>query len=196
MNHRLFSGCILFALLFLAGCKKETTEPTPQPLPVTAKLSRTMAYQNSSTRFTAEYENDAFRHAASQSAEKLQFGFWTTYPAGSDGLSFSIPKARQKTGLVGTYTLATLPNPALGEAAVDYRFATGENCTVIFQSGTTLVEGSLVITAYDPKRKTLSGTYTVRLPGAYDPFDPSFLPEKRVNFTISGSFANLPVKDE
>jgi|GEM_PF-4827308 len=184
----------LLPFLFLA-CKENTTETEPQ-LPVTRRLNRVLVYQNSATEMRAEYENTSLNYAAEESGTQLRLSFFTNYPAGSDGISFQIPVSRLVPGRLGVYTLGSLPNPSTGAAQLDYRFAVSNTRTAIYQSGTTRVEGSLEITAYNAAKKTISGTYTVRLPDVFDPFDTAMIPARRCTFTITGTFANVPVTQQ
>lgn len=171
----ILSGIFLFALVTACQKDKETPEPTVTPPVQEANISFTYTYP------TAEAENKGQTFVAKEPAgkltpQKLTLLFEKEPRAAGAGteerLEFVLPSSKQKPGLVGTYTIASQPDPGQGDVLTTYeRPFYGMGAYLNQYSGNTnSMEGSLVITAYNSERQLVSGSYSFLITNAKDPF--------------------------
>ncbi len=206
----LASTLLLSSLLFTACSKKDADpQPTPSaPAPAPAQAATVnVAFDNYAT---------ASQPASTESLSLLATK--PTYQAFSDRLEvklevadvrgvvqdhvlFVLPISRQKSGLVGTYTLASQPDASLGEVLVTYRRPSNSlsEYSNVYGSNTAKLEGSFTITGYDASRRLLSGSYAVKALNVKGPF--SFLSagswgdtRRSGDLRLSGTFQELPAQ--
>ncbi|MCA8831876.1 hypothetical protein [Hymenobacter pini] len=118
-----------------------------------------------------------------------------------DRLEFMLPQSRQKSGLVGTYTLSSQPDPGQGEMQVTYeRPYPGTGVFLNKYSGnTSVMEGSFTISEYNAGRKLLSGSYTFTIRQVRDPFQfltigSSLDPRRLCDVKCYGTFREIPLQ--
>lgn len=203
---------VAFALAaaLLGACGRKEAEPQPQP---TAPAPVQAATINVAFDFYATGSAPASTQSLSLLAAK------PTYQAPADRLEvkleslnslslvvedrvqFVIPISRQKSGLVGSYTLASQPDASLGEVLVTYTRPSNSTSAFsnVYGSNQARLEGSFVITGYDAARRLISGSYTVKFLNVKEPF--SFLalgsqgdPRRTGDLRLSGTFQELPLQ--
>jgi hypothetical protein len=183
-------------VLGLTSCTK-TTDPQPgpsvAPAPAHNELERVLYYPASAISAGVSYA-PADVNASGRLATELLLSFSSA--RGQDAITFTLPVARLTADLVGSYALQSQPTPAAGIAQVAYTLTLTGSATSLsgrlYLSNANRLEGQVVLTAYDPHRRLLSGTYTVKLNDIDDPY--SSTPSQRCNLTLQGSFANLPLQ--
>ncbi|MDU0370652.1 hypothetical protein ACFPAF_09635 [Hymenobacter endophyticus] len=182
-------------LAFTAGCSKddqELPEPTPEP---TMSYSRSVVYQDNGQHRDTTFQAAQLKAFVTQTAQSLAVGVEPTTT--TEGISFEVDRTKLPAALTGTYTLQTLRDKTL-DAETRFYYDLPESLgggTVIYPSSMQHVTGSFVISSYDAKRQLLSGTYTATLTGASDPTVAySTFPKRKCDITVSGTFANIPVR--
>ncbi|RSK43750.1 hypothetical protein [Hymenobacter rigui] len=196
MNHNATLSLLMgLTLAFTASCSKDDQElPAPAPEP-TMTYSRAIVYQDNGQHRDTTFQAAQLKAFVTQTAQSLTVG---VQPATTtEGISFELDRTKLPAALAGTYTLQTLRDKTL-DAASSYYYDLPESLgggTVIYPSSMQHVTGSFVISGYDAKRQLLSGTYTATLTGASDPTVAySTFPKRKCDITVSGTFANIPVR--
>lgn len=165
----MFSAAALFGIVLLTtACKKESDPQFKPAEPAnSAEVNMAATYYDATPAQGLTYL--AFSPSANQYSDRLELYFRDSF--NRDQLRFVLPKSRQKPGLVGTYTLATQPDPGQGDIRFEYTRPFNENTSNFFSSNNNqLPGGTLIITGYDASRKLLSGTFTFTIKKAKDPF--------------------------
>lgn len=187
-------------MLLLAGACKKDTDPQPDKQPSgarSAEVNVAATYYDATPARGMNYL--AFSPTAKLSSDRVELEFKDAYSR--ERLRFVIPKSRQKAGWVGTYTLATQPDPGQGEAQFEYyRFFNETTNNTLSSNSHRLPGGTLVITAYDASRQLLSGTFSLTVIKAKDPFLFTPVPAGSPNdpradadVKIYGSFLEIPL---
>lgn len=91
---------------------------------------------------------------------------------GDSRIEFVLPVSRQKTGLVGSYSLASQPDINQGDVLVTLTRPYYNLSTVsanLYTSNSERLTGSFIITSYDAARQLISGSYSVDAPNVQDP---------------------------
>lgn len=164
----------LFILVLTTSCQKDKEMPEPNVAPPVqeANVSFTYAYpgENKGQTFLAHAPTGKL------SSNKLTLVFEKEVrPNGlgtEERVDFLLPKSNQQTGLVGTYTLASQPDPGQGDVLVTYErpvYAPGVFLNK-YSSNTHVMEGSFTITEYNAGRQLISGSYTFTIKQGKDPF--------------------------
>jgi len=190
------------ALLALATClatscsEKATPEPelTPEP---TATVTRTIAYRDAAqpVRRDTVFQQTALTPTAELSGSTL-FVSLRTKP-NREGFLFALNRSRLPASLVGTYSYQSRQDVAAPTNLHYYAFLPGSDGSQGWSFGSLVntPTGALVITAYDAKRQLLSGTFTVGISDASDPFEEDDAPtSRRCAIALNGTFANLAVQ--
>ncbi|SNC76633.1 hypothetical protein SAMN06265337_3485 [Hymenobacter gelipurpurascens] len=183
-------------LTFTAGCDKDDREDTPEPLPeASATYSRSIVYQDNGQRRDTTFQAKQLEEFVSQTTQSLVVGVQPTTT--TEGINFTFDRTKLPAALTGTYTLKTLRDRAL-DADLTYYYDLPESRgggTILYFSSIQHISGSFSISSYDAKRQLLSGTYTATLTGASDPTVAySTFPKRACNITVTGTFANVPLK--
>ncbi|TGE09481.1 hypothetical protein [Hymenobacter fodinae] len=184
------------ALAFTAGCDKDDREETPEPMPEPAvTYSRSIVYQDNGQHRDTTFQAPQLKGSVAQTAQSLSVGVGPT--TGTEGMGFALDRAKLPATLTGTYTLKTLRDRTL-DADVTYYYDLPESRgggTILYPSSMQHVSGSFTISSYDAKRQLLSGTYTATLTESNDPTVAySTFPKRKCDITITGTFANVPLK--
>lgn len=189
---------LLGSLLLITSCKKES-DPEPAPLvpAQSAEVSVAATYYDNTPAQGLHYL--AYSPAASQYSDRLELLFRDDF--GREALTLVFAKSKQKAGWVGTYIVAAQPDPGQGDVQFSYVRRLNDNYSNSFGSNTNaLSEGSVVITAYDASRKVLSGTFTLHIKKAKDPFRftsafPGSASDARADADIKlyGTFLEVPI---
>ncbi|QJX46643.1 hypothetical protein HMJ29_06705 [Hymenobacter taeanensis] len=183
-------------LAFTAGCDKDDREQTPEPMPEPAvTYSRSIEYQDNGQHRDTTFQAQQLKAYVNQNAQSISMGI---APAtGTEGIGFTLDRAKLPATLTGTYTLKTLRDRTL-DADVSYYYDLPESRgggTLIYPSSMQHVTGSFIISSYDVKRQLLSGTYTATLTGASDPTVAyGTYPKRKCNITVTGTYVNVPLK--
>ncbi|RTQ48492.1 hypothetical protein EJV47_16100 [Hymenobacter gummosus] len=188
-------------LVSLASCDSKSKSEDPQPeAPAVARnqMDRMFYYPVSLTSAGISYAPADVKATGRLTTDQLLLSFGPE--AGQDAVDFVLPVARLTAGLTGTYALQSLPTPATGVVQVAYTFTTSRTGSGtsgrLFLSNANYMDGQVVITAYDQRRRLLSGNYTVRMNDISDPYSTAMSspPAARCNLTLNGSFENLPLQ--
>ncbi|MCA8832467.1 hypothetical protein [Hymenobacter pini] len=196
MNYNATLSLLLgLTLAFTASCSKDDQElPAPAPEP-SITYSRAIVYQDNGQRRDTTFQAAQLAASATQSAQSLSVGVAPATTA--EGIRFTLDRTKLPTTFTGAYTLQTLRDRTL-DAETRFYYDLPESLgggTVIYPSSMQHVTGSFVISSYDAKRQLLSGTYTATLTGASDPTVAySTFPKRKCDITVSGTFANIPVR--
>jgi hypothetical protein len=200
---------LLLAATLLTACSKKEIDPqpaVPQTPPAQAATINmafdfypTAGSQASTQSLSLVPQKPAGQLLSDRLVIKLEYANALSFV--EDQVQFTLPLSRQKTGLVGTYTLASQPDASVGEVLVSYirPIAASANAYYnTYDSNRARIEGSLVINAYDATRRLISGTYAVRAMNVKTPF--SFLSynatiDSRLNgdLRLTGTFTELPL---
>ncbi|MET4107280.1 hypothetical protein [Hymenobacter sp. UYP22] len=200
MHHNATLSLLLgLTLAFTAGCSKDDQElpaPTPEAVPEPSiTYSRAIVYQDNGQRRDTTFQAAQLVASATQSTHSLSVGVAPATTA--EGIRFTLDRTKLPATFSGTYTLQTLRDRTL-DAETRFYYDLPERLgggTVIYPSGMQHVTGNFVISGYDAKRQLLSGTYTTTLTGANDPTVAySTFPKRKCDITVSGTFANIPVR--
>jgi hypothetical protein len=198
---------ILLAATLLGACSKKEADPQPVPATPPAQAAgidvKFDYYATGSTPATTRSMSLlADKPTWKQSSDRLTITLEKLDVLSSvqDRVELTIPLAKQKAGLVGTYVLASQPNTSLGEALFNYvRPGSNSAYSNVYSSNGNQVAGSMVITSYDAKRQLISGSYNARFTNVKGPF--SFLgvgsvgdPRLDGDLTLSGTFQEIPLK--
>ncbi|ALD19947.1 hypothetical protein AM218_00235 [Hymenobacter sp. DG25A] len=181
------------------GCGSKEDEPQPAPVPAAEfALYRSIYYPATAETTGIRYAPIEIKTSGALSEQELTLHF--SGSAGPDAITFTLPGQQLTSGLTGTYTLQSLPNPAEGVADVWYVFtraeAPGSTQGSIYGSHMHQLSGYLKITAFDRQRRLISGEYEVTMDNISDPYDSNWGPSpiRRCNLEIGGSFKNMPLK--
>ena len=197
---------LLFAATLLTACSKKDADPQPTPAaPVqAATIDVRFDYYaaGSAPATTQSISLLADRPSWKQTADRLTLTLekQNVLNKVEDHVDVVIPVSKLKTGLVGTYVLASQPNTSGGDALMTYlRPGSVDAYSNVYTSNANQLDGNLVITEYDAQRHLISGRYTVRFVNVKGPF--SFLsinsagdPRRDGDLTVNGTFQELPVK--
>ena len=197
---------LLLALIALTlgitACQKDDNSPRP-----TVAAPAQEATLNLVFRYYSPDESRGINYLADKPAgqlltDRLTVKFTNNFPGlgSTDQIEFVLPKSRQKPGLVGTYTLASQPDPGQGDVQVSYqRAGTADTHRNGVHSNSNRLEGSFTITSYDASRNLISGSYTCSAPNSKDPF--TFLTNgssadsrRDGDLRVSGTFTEVPLK--
>ncbi|RPD49761.1 hypothetical protein DNI29_02910 [Hymenobacter sediminis] len=171
----ILSSIFLFAIATACQKDKEMAEPTVAPPVQEANISFTYTYP------AAEAENKGQTFLAKEPAGKLTTQKLTLVfekesraaGAGTDEhLEFVLPSSKQTPGFVGSYTIATQPDPGQGDVLATYErpfYGTGAYLNR-YSGNTDAMDGSLTITEYNAERQLISGSYSFLLKNIKDPF--------------------------
>ena len=199
--NRVILFLALLCLIAATSCRKPVEE-IPDPV-AESSLARTIVLSNQGNLVKeALYMNTAqLKVNAGVEAGQLFFFFDATPSADNstgDALLLTINASHLETGLVNTFTFDQATATSLHARYVyAVRHSSGDAWSSITDSRFGVVfEGKLIVTAYDAKRKLISGLYeikaknlindpTVRSVGA--PIDPL----NQCDLTVSGSFKHV-----
>ena len=189
---------LLAIMLGTAACRKENDSPRPATVVPAREAALNMVF-----RYYSPNESRGINYLADKPAGELlpdRLTVTLTGPGSTDQIEFVLTKSRQKPGLVGTYTLASQPDPGQGDVQVTYQRAGANDGRRNGMSSTAnRIEGSFTITSYDAGRNLISGSYTCGAPGTKDPF--VFLPNGSTADTrrdgdlrVYGTFTEVPLR--
>lgn len=186
----------LLATVFALSLSACSTASDPQPeLTPSAhyEMNRVLYYPANATSAGVSYAPAEVK-AAGQLATELRLSFGAD--RGEDDITFTLPATQLTPNVVGSYSLQSRTAPGAGSTHVAYTFtvnrSAGGTSGRLYLSTANRVEGQLVLTNYDGRRRLLSGTYTLRLPDIADPY--STVASEKCNLTLQGSFENLPLQ--
>lgn len=205
-------ACLATSLL--AACSKKEADPQPQPAPAAPVAPIQAATINVAFDAYATASAPAATQSLSLLATKPTYQLFTdrlevklqaTDPGNSsfvqDRVQFVIPISRQKSGLVGTYTLASQPDASLGDVLLTYTRYINLTDTYpnAYGSNAQRLEGSFVITSYDATRRLISGSYTVKALNAKDAFvflNIRYIGDQRRDgdLRLTGTFQEVPLQ--
>lgn len=160
----------------LSNCQKDSDSPAPvdpTPAPVQeANINFVYTYPDESKGQTFLAKNPTGKLESSRLTLLFEKEIRQNALVVEDRLEFLLPQSRQKSGLVGTYTLSSQPDPGQGEIQVTYeRPFSGTGVFLNKHSGnTSVIAGSFTISEYNASRKLLSGSYTFTIRQVRDPF--------------------------
>ncbi|GAA4037929.1 hypothetical protein GCM10022409_23990 [Hymenobacter glaciei] len=199
----------LLAVTLLTACSKKEADPQPtpaQPAPAQAATIN-MAFDfyptASSPASTQSLSLVPQKPAGELLSDRLVIKLEHANAANfvGDQVQFTLPLSRQKSGLVGTYTLASQPDASVGEVLVAYNrpvSASANAYSNTYNSNNARLEGSLIISAYDAPRRLISGTYTVKAVNVKSPFlflgyNSTSDPRRDGDLRLTGTFTELPL---
>ena len=205
--NKLITFCLAAAVL--TACSKKAADPQPTataPAPVQAATIN-MAFDyyavGNSPAMTQSLSLLATKPTYQVFSDRLEVKLEAFSAANflQDRVLFTIPISRQKTGLLGTYTLASQPDAGLGEVLVKYTRPSNSTSAFdnVYGTNSARLEGNFVITSYDASRRIISGSYTVKALNVKGPF--SFVdntssgdPRRDGDLRLSGTFQEVPVQ--
>ncbi len=132
--------------------------------------------------------------------EKLYLSFDSPYPNGNDDVGFFIDKSKIKPGYIGEYVFRPANETPSSDIAFAYTYHfSATSGRVLFAYSVFLPPyssiGSVIITKYDIKHKTLSGNFTFSTSTLTDPTDNSLaVYNKNTTINISGKFENIALE--
>jgi hypothetical protein len=195
---------LFLTMLLAASCdKQETEDPAPEVLPeATSLLNRSIYYLETGARLDTTFQTKAVRAFAAQSTKELKVGV-SALPS-SEGINFTFDRTQLTPDLVGTYplkTITTVNGAPTNAAFVSYFYdlrPTNGTGTYLYLSSTAKVSGTFTITAYDVRRKLLSGQYEAVFTRTKDPNSPVRDTDSwyKCDITVKGSFDNVPLTEE
>jgi hypothetical protein len=198
---------LALAAILLSACSKKEADPQPAtPAPVqAATINVAFDYYatGSSPATTQSLSLLAAKPTYQALADRLEVKLESLSSLNfvEDRVQFVIPISRQKTGLVGSYTLASQPDASLGEVLLTYTRPSNSSSAYsnVYSGNQSRLEGSFVITSYDASRRLISGSYSVKALNVKGPF--SFLgvgsagdPRRDGDLRLSGTFQELPLQ--
>lgn len=200
---------LALAAILLSACSKKEADPQPQPAvpaPVqAATINVAFDYYatGNSPASTQSLSLLAAKPTYKALADRLEVKLESLNSLNfvEDRVQFVIPISRQKTGLMGSYTLASQPDASLGEVLVTYTRPSNSSSAYsnVYSGNQSRLEGSFIITSYDASRRLISGSYTVKALTVKGPF--SFLgvgsasdPRRDGDLRLSGTFQELPLQ--
>ncbi|WP_426493324.1 hypothetical protein [Hymenobacter sp. 102] len=194
------------SLLALASCQKDDEkQPNPMPAEPTpvqeANVNFVYTYPNESKGQTFLAKDpkgklESSRLSLTFEKELRQYAVTT-----DERIEFLLPQSRQKSGLVGTYTLSSQPDPGQGEVQATYErpFSGTGSFANKYSGNTSVMQGSFTISDYNASRKLLSGSYTFTIRQIRDPFQ--FLatgsysdPRRLCDVKCYGTFREIPLQ--
>lgn len=195
------------ALSLLAGCSKKEDAPQPVPVaPVQAGTINVVFDASATATLPASTQSKSLlanKPTWQQNSDRLTIKLESLNVINTvdDHVDFVVPVGKWKTGLTGTYALASQPNTTAGDALVSYLRPLPSSSSAYpnsYTSNANQLAGTLTITSYDTQRKLLSGSYQVRFINVKGPF--SFLgigsmgdPRRDGDVTVSGTFQEIPL---
>jgi hypothetical protein len=190
---------VLIAItLGTAACQKDNDSPQPAAITPAQEAALNMVF-----RYYSPDESRGINYLADKPAGELlpdRLTVKLTGPGSTDQIEFVLTRSRQKPGLVGTYTLASQPDPGQGDVQVTYQRAGATDSRRNGMSSTAnRLEGSFTITSYDAGRHLISGSYTCSAPGTKDPFvflTNGFTADTRRDgdLRVYGTFTEVPLQ--
>lgn len=191
-------------LVLTTACQKDTEMPAPTVTPPVQEANVSLTYTYSTASANRGQTFLAQEPTGKLASDKLTLTFEKAPRAvgmlTEERIGFVLPRSKQKTGLVGSYTLASQPDPGQGEVVATYErptFSTGVYLNQ-YSGNSHPMEGSLVITKYDAGRQLISGSFTFTVKQAKDPYiylAISSSSDGRSNCEIKGygSFEEIPL---
>ncbi len=199
LKSLLLASCIAVSL-GIVSCQQDDVPQPAEPAPVREATINTVF------RYYSPDESRGINHLADKpfgqwSSDRLTVKFHNTIPGlnPTDEIQFVLPKSRQKTGLTGTYTLASQPDPGQGDVQVKYlRPGTSSSWNNGVNSNAHVLEGSFIITSYDARRNLISGSYAVEAKDVRDAFvflaSGSSADNRRTgDLRVYGAFTEVPL---
>lgn len=199
--NRVILFFVLICLIAAASCRKPLEE-VPDPL-TESSLSRVILLPNQGNLVKqALYINtEKLKLNAAVEGDQLFFFFDATPTVNNstgDALLLTINASNLATGLVKTYSFGQASASSMHARYVYFvQQSNGDSWSSITDSRLGVVfEGNLTITAYDPKRKLISGQYEIKARNLIN--DPTIRsvgqpidPINQCDLTVSGSFKHV-----
>ena len=190
----LFFAPVLLIIL-LPSCKKEQS---PEVVPLASyELSRTFTYPSDNTIKAVSYKSalSALKAKISLNSEQtLNLHFGVDYPNGNDDVIFMTKKSTIKPGYIGEYFFRPANGTPASDIAIVYFYQSVPTSFTIYLPE-DFSEGSLTITNYDAKHKTLSGNFTFSTSIVSDPTTIHTLHDlNNTIINISGKFENIALE--
>ena len=195
----------LFILTMLAwtaaACGSKDNDPaptTPTGPAMELTMTRTQDYLGDRTDAGITYTHATMSGQGRLANQELSLYF--APKEGLDAISFVVAANKLATGMVGTYTLKSQPDPTLGVVVTRYTLysknTTGSSTGTIYDSSWSLMPGELKITSYDAQRGLISGSYTLQMDNIPDPFDGRLgsTEKEHCNLKVTGAFTNLKLQ--
>jgi len=185
------------AALVVAGCATRDPEPLLAP---TAGFHRTIAYLDAGTpaRVNTVYAPAEVVASAEQTAGYLIVRVGVRDRRG-EGIAFRVARAELMPATVGAYGYKTeldrTPPAEITYTVQPPNFvATGSSSWGSYPDWASKPAGTFALTAYDAKRRVLSGRFTVSWSNEQDPLNPvGVYPPRRGDLTLEGTFDNLVI---
>lgn len=195
---RFLFACLTTASLFTISCQKDAADQ-PQPAVPVQEATLNMTFRYNSPDETRGINHLADRPSGQQLSDRLVLKFSNSQVSPTDQLEFTIAKSRQKPGLAGTYTLASQPDPGVGDVQVSYLRPILNSSAIgnLVTGNSHRLTGSFVISSYDAARNLISGSYSVEAAGSKDPF--VFLASgtdtrRAGDLRVYGTFTEVPLR--
>ncbi|WBO83681.1 hypothetical protein [Hymenobacter yonginensis] len=198
LTKRFLLTLLTSATLFTVACHKDQDDqPQPAAPAQAATLNMTFHYTNPDE--TRGINHLADKPSGQQLADRLVVTFSNSQANPVDQIEFTIAKSRQKSGLAGTYALASQPDPGAGDVQVRYLRPTPSSAAIgnLVTGNTHRLTGSFIISSYDANRQLISGSYTVEAADSKDPF--TFLTtgvdnRRSGDLRVYGTFTEVPLR--
>ena len=191
---------VLIWLIAAVSCRKPVEE-IPDPL-TESSLSRVIVLPNQGNliKQSLYINSEKLKLRAGVENDQLFFFFDATPTVNNstgDALLLTINASNLTTGLVKTYSFNQTSLAMHARYVYLSQQSTGDVWSSITESRLGIVfEGNLTITAYDPKRKLISGQYEIKAKNLIN--DPTIQsvgqpidPINQCDLTVSGSFKNV-----
>lgn len=191
---------VLIWLIAAVSCRKPVEE-IPDPL-TESSLSRVIVLPNQGNLIKQSLYINSGKLKLRAGVENDQLFFFfdatpTVNNSTGDALLLTINASNLTTGLVKTYSFNQTSSAMHARYVYLSQQSTGDVWSSITDSRLGIVfEGNLTITAYDPKRKLISGQYEIKAKNLIN--DPTIQsvgqpidPINQCDLTVSGSFKNV-----
>lgn len=195
---RILVTLLTSATLFTVACHKDQDDQ-PQPTAAVQAATLNMTFHYASPDETRGINHLADKPSGQQLADRLVVTFSNSQTSPTDQLEFTIAKSRQKSGLAGTYALASQPDPGAGDVQVRYLRHTPSSAAIgnLVTGNTHRLTGSFIISSYDANRQLISGSYIVEAADSKDPF--TFLTtnidtRRSGELRVYGTFTEVPLR--
>lgn len=178
----------LFLFASLASCDKNDFNPDVEQTPVyAASLNRKFVYDDNKQELAITYPLAQLNIIAAKDVNgSLLLSFQAPFPNGKDQLIFSIPAAQLKPDYVGIYASTA------GAYQAIYQYQLTSTSANIFLP--EMGKGTLKITKYNAKLKTIDGEFIHSISATQDPLLPANNNYRKTDITLSGNFSGLAVK--
>lgn len=178
-------------MITLVSCKKEKipNDVTQAPPALISSFSRTFFYSADNSSVMNTYTLADINSTAKIADNKsLVIDFDTSYPNGNDNATLIIPEINIKSGYIGEYLIPLNST----ETKVFYQYKlTSTSSNKLLPSAAS---GTLKITGYDSRFKTIKGEFIFTITTISDPVSSAINNFRQTTIMAGGSFENLVIK--